>query len=505
MTGPFPPPLRLGFDEPCRFEGEILDLEVSEGQIPRDLDGIFTQAVPDYVYAPVSKNLYGMDLGAGGDGMLRALRFKGGRADFVTRYIRTERYLAQREAQRGLFGNYRNPFTDDPAAKGIDRTVANTMINFHAGVLLAGKEDGPSYAIDPITLDTIGPWSAAGAIKSKTTTAHPKFDPATGEMFTFGYFAKGLGSQDIAYYVVDKSGKVKHEAWFEEPVPCMIHDCALTPNYFVLPVMPYSTELARIKAGGPFWVYEPGQETLIGVLPRYGASREIRWFRGPASTLSHTVNAFEENGVIKFDMVLGEGNVFGMIVPDKDGGHAGLLGSVPTYIARWTIDPKSRSDKLPPPEMLATVVGEGPHVDDRWNVKSHRYVWLPEIVRPAGAPVMPMPPEADAPDAMPLGKRLSPVMFNSLSRFDLTTKKKTQWFAGEGASLQDSAFCPRSEHGAEGDGYFVGVRNCIDKQGAEIVILDAHKLEAGPVAVLQVPVPLRMGIHSTFTPGYRIK
>lgn len=513
MTGPFPPMMRLGIDEPCRLEGEIVDVEVSEGAIPRDLAGLFVQAVPDYVYPPVAKTLYPMDLGAGGDGMIRALRFADGRADFGSRYVRTERFLAQRKARRGLFGNYRNPFSNDPAASGVDATTANTMINFHAGVLLASKEDGPTYAVDPDTLETLGVWRGGGAITSRTLSAHPKFDPGTGEMFTFGYFAKGVGSRDIAYYAIDAAGRVRHEAWFQAPVHSMIHDCALTPNYFLLPVMPYSMDLERLKAGGPFWVYEPGQEILIGLLPRYGNADQVRWLRAPHASLTHTVNAFEQDGLIKFDVLLGEGNAFGFVVPDRNGGHAGPPGSCKTSMIRWSIDPESSSDRLGPYEVLAEVAGEGAHVDDRWHARPHRYVWLPEIMgastsipEPPGDDPLSRPMAGPVAGGPPPGKQSNaPVMFNSISCFDLVRNKKAQWFAGEGAMLQDPVFCQRAADAPEGDGYIVVVRNRVDLRGAEIVILDAQNVAAGPVAVLQIPVPLRHGIHSSWIPAYRLQ
>lgn len=503
MTQAFPPPMRLGIDEPGRFEGEVIDLEVSEGEIPRGLQGLFTQAVADHLYPPVTKSLYPMDIGAGGDGAIRVLRFADGRADFVSHYIRTERFLAQRAAKRGLFGNYRNPFTNDPAAAKVDATTANTAINYHAGMLLASKEDGPSYAIDPITFDTRGAWRADGAITSRTLSAHPKFDPSTGEMATFGYFAKGLGSKDIAYYVIDAAGRVKHEAWFEAPVASMIHDCALTPNYFLLPIMPYSTDVARLKAGGPFWVFEPEQEIIIGVIPRHGRGNQIRWLRAPPATLTHTVNAFEQDGLIKFDVTMAEGNAFGFVVPDKEGGHAGMPGSTKTSMVRWTIDPKSSSSELSRPEFLADVMGEGAHVDERWFLKAHRYVWIPEIA--AGSLPMPALPSDDPLDRPPPGKNSSaPVMFNAITFFDLKTNRREQWYAGEGASVQDPVFCPRTADAPEGEGYVITIRNRPGLRGAEAVILDAQKVAAGPIAVLQIPVPLRHGIHSSWTAGYRL-
>jgi carotenoid cleavage dioxygenase-like enzyme len=35
-------------------------------------------------------------------------------------------------------------------------------------------------------------------------TAHPKPDPETGELVTWGYMAKGDGTTDVAYYLFSK-------------------------------------------------------------------------------------------------------------------------------------------------------------------------------------------------------------------------------------------------------------------------------------------------------------
>src|SRR5271163_4372612 len=44
-------------------------------------------------------------------------------------------------------------------------------------MLLALKEDSPPYALDPNTLETLGLYTFGGRLKSRTFSAHPKFDP----------------------------------------------------------------------------------------------------------------------------------------------------------------------------------------------------------------------------------------------------------------------------------------------------------------------------------------
>ena len=44
-----------GFMKPCRFEGEIQDLEVL-GEIPSEIDGIFYRVMPDPQFPPFIEN-----------------------------------------------------------------------------------------------------------------------------------------------------------------------------------------------------------------------------------------------------------------------------------------------------------------------------------------------------------------------------------------------------------------------------------------------------------------
>lgn len=98
------------------------------------------------------------------------------------------------------------------------RTTANTNIFPWMDKLLAIKEDAHPYAMDPRTLDTIGPYDFDGQLPSTTFTAHPKMDAATGEMLCFGYEAKGDGTPDVCFYTVAPEGKFTQTVWFTAPV-----------------------------------------------------------------------------------------------------------------------------------------------------------------------------------------------------------------------------------------------------------------------------------------------
>jgi carotenoid cleavage dioxygenase-like enzyme len=129
-------------------------------------------------------------------------------------------------------GKYRNKYTD--AVEFKVRSTANTNVIYFNGKLLACKEDSPPYAMDPVTLETIGLWDFDGQLPSLTFTAHPKQDPATNELLCFGYEARGDGTPDVCYYSINPDGKFTEIVWLVSPVVAMIHDFAVTKNWVCL-------------------------------------------------------------------------------------------------------------------------------------------------------------------------------------------------------------------------------------------------------------------------------
>lgn len=185
--------------------------------------------------------MYAKEVNFASDGMISAFRFRDGHVDFKNRWVRTEKMVRERRAREALFGKYRNGFTDNPAVAGALRTTSNTNIVHMYGRLLALKEDGLPYELDPHSLRTKGVFNFEGQYTSPTFTAHPKVDPITGETIVYGYQAKGDGTKDVAYFCFDRDAKKTEEFWFEAPYSGLMHDIGITPNYGKLPASPQRT------------------------------------------------------------------------------------------------------------------------------------------------------------------------------------------------------------------------------------------------------------------------
>jgi len=217
-----------GFMAPCRFEGEVQNLAV-RGTIPEGINGTFYRVMPDPALPPYIEN----DAWFNGDGNVSAFQISENGVHFKQRYVRTEKFTREREAQRALLGRYRNKYTD--AVEFKIRTTANTNVFYFNGKLMAIKEDAPPYTLNPKTLETVGLEDFDGQLPSVTFTAHPKTDPKTGELVCFGYEAKGDGTPDVCYFTFDSNGKLLQEVWLVCPVVAMIHDFAVTENWVSIP------------------------------------------------------------------------------------------------------------------------------------------------------------------------------------------------------------------------------------------------------------------------------
>jgi len=468
-----------GLNAPVRAEASVRDLLV-EGAIPPEVEGAFFRAVPDPAHPPMFED----DIALSGDGMVSRFLFRDGHVDFDIRYVRTARYEAERKARRALFGRYRNPYTDDPAAAGIDRTVANTTPVWHAGRLFMTKEDGHAYEIDPHTLETMGSWDYGGKLRSQTMTAHPRIDPETGEMFFFGYEAGGLCSTAIAYCIADAEGRLVSEQWFDAPYCASVHDFAITRRFAIFPIFPTTADLARIKAGGPHWAHEQNRDSFVGIVPRAGKVEEMRWFKGPPGVSAyHFVNAHDDGDLVHLDICLSDTNAFPFI--REAGGIHRPQWEIGGGLIRWTFDMAKPGDgfeqrPLGPP-------GDLPRLRDADQGRPYRAAWYLSV-NPQGGPPLAGGPVGTA--------------FNALLRIEPGNGRLEMMGLDPDMAINEPAHIPARDPQSEG-----WLLTVVDKKTgesthtSELWIVDAGAVAKGPVARIEVPVQLRPQVHGAWVPA----
>jgi carotenoid cleavage dioxygenase-like enzyme len=473
-------PTMKGFFAPTRFEADVYDCEVV-GKIPSELNGAFVRLGGDWFYPPTSQEDSPFNM----DGYLGMFRFKHGIVDYKGRWVKTPRFKADRKAHKQLFGMYRNPFTDDPSVRGLDRSVQNTTPLAFAGKLFTLKEDSLPYEIDCNTLQTIGPWDFHGKYKSLTFTAHPKVDPVTGEMICYGYEATGLESNDVFLYTINKEGAVTRELRFKVPYISMVHDIGLTQKHVIIPVFGFVTSMERLKQGKVHWGWDSTKPSYVGVVPREGEAKDIRWFKGPERATVHTLNARTEGEKVILEAAIFDSNPFPFFPPID--GSPWDPQKARAYIRRNTFNLNSKDDGFTEEKLFQMNVSDLGRVDDRYLSLPYRYAFT--------AYSDPKRPFNEA-RAGNLRGRVS----NCYGRFDLATGEVSSYFVGDTHSLQEVCFIPRSKDAAEGDGFIMGVASNYAEMRSELIIADSRHLEDGDIARVILPFRATSQVHGRWVP-----
>ena len=201
---------RLNNLGPIPMECDAPFLKIT-GELPRELNGTLYRNGPNPQFDAPGAHWFV------GDGMLHAFHLENGRASYRNRWVRTPKWLAEHDAGRALFGGFGRRLRGGRADVTADGGVANTNVIFHGGKLLALEEGHLPTEIEPETLSRRGYCDYNGAIQGPFT-AHPKIDPVTQELLTFGYEATGLATNDLFFYTIDRTGQVTREIQLEHAI-----------------------------------------------------------------------------------------------------------------------------------------------------------------------------------------------------------------------------------------------------------------------------------------------
>ncbi|KAL4745201.1 hypothetical protein BDW72DRAFT_198872 [Aspergillus terricola var. indicus] len=467
---------------PGRMETELADVIV-QGSLPQEINGTFYGIMADPFYPPSPENSIPID----GDGHISAFRISNGRVNMKTKYVDTERLKLEHKANRRLFGLYRNPFTHHPCVRAAVDSTANTNMVYWAGRLIALKEVALPYEVDPTTLKTLRYDPFAGQIAAKTFTAHPKVDPFTNELVVFGYEAKGLATPDVVIYALNEKGVKQDEQWLELPYCAMVHDCAITPNFIILVLWPFETDLERMKAGKQHWAWNPNRPATFIVTPRRpgkhlpkgwkaGESRVYEWDNCIAL---HTAGAWEEGDGMALYME--SSRVFDNelpFFPPAEGGMPPPTGKAD--FVRWKFDLRQPSRScIPEPQVILDVPSEFPRIDERFMTRPYKILFLDVVLNTHGPGVI--------------------SSLDGLAMVDTATGNTVYYNPGENCHVEEPLFIPRSSDAPEGAGWVLTMVERKSVNRSDLVLLDTQDFSR-PVATIQLPYRIRGQIHGNWVP-----
>lgn len=440
-----------GIWAPWPAECNINDVVVI-GEIPKELNGTFYRNGPNpqYIY---SKNYHMFE----GDGMIHAVSFNNGQVRYKNRWIRTEKFLAERNARKSLFGGMRDSMVCDDSVKNVSRNTANTNVIWHHNTLLALNEGGQPVKVDINDLTQCETYTF-NQVLDRSMMAHPKIDPVTGELIFYSYFGP-----DFKYFIANKNGEISYQEKITMPFLCMMHDFAITENFSIFPLFPLTWDFQRIIKGDTIFKWEPNLNTRFAIMPRYGNDNNVIWFEDKAALGFHVVNAREEAGKIIMEMVVMDD------IPNDAVAFADDSITYINYLTRWIFDLKKKTLVK---ERLDDINMEFPRIDERFTGRNYRHSYMNCTIN-----------------------KKSPNSYDSIVHWDLKNNKKQIHNFGADSFPLEPIFVPRSPHAPEGDGFLLSYvyRETINR--SDLVILDAQHVDDEPLAIIQLPHRVPFGFH----------
>jgi len=455
-----------GNNAPVTDESVFENMQII-GTVPTDLNGIYVRNGPNAFYPP-NWRYHAYD----GDGMLHAVQFQHGKVTYRNRWVQTQGLQEERAAGHALWQGLKEPMRTDRPDQPLKNT-ANTDVKYHAGQLIAmWYRSGMPYALDPVTLRTLGPADFDGAFAK--ISAHSRPDEHTGELLFFDY---SLTAPYMEYGVIGPDRRLRHKIEIPLPGPRLPHDMALTAHYTILHDFPLWPDADALQAGRYKVRFHADQPTRFAVVPRYGQQSEIRWFEARPTYMLHVVNAWEEG-----DEIVMVGTPYRL--------HETADGQPDARRLERTINQRQRdfllyewrfdlnTGKTHERAIDDVLNSEFPVINSAYQGRKSRYSY--NILFPQGGREEPR--------------------FPGLVKYDLTSGAYVAYSAGPQYFYNEPGFAPRDDSQAEDDGYLVlPVWNPVDAR-SEIQVFDCRGplLAHGPVARIILPRRIPHGFHGTF-------
>jgi carotenoid cleavage dioxygenase-like enzyme len=462
-------PYRTGAWTPNLAEWDATDLEVVEGEIPTDLEGVYLRNTENPVHPSI-----GIYHPFDGDGMLHQLHLADGSASYRNRFVRTAGFLAEQEAAgplwTGMLDMPANSLRPDGwGARGRMKDASSTDVVVHNGKALTSFwMCGELYAHDPLSLD---PQGTLAWVPEEGISAHTKVDERTGEMLVFNY---GKTAPYMHYGVVSKDGELVH--WVDVPLPGprLPHDLAFSENFSILNDFPLFWDPTLLKDDIHLPRFFPDLPSRFAVIPRYGKTEDIRWFEAESTYALHFTNAYEVG-----DEIWLEGFPQRDPMPRKQEGtdfwksfyrHVDL-GAIRPRLHRWRLNLTTGECKE---EDLSDEVTEFGMINAQYAGREHRYSWAV-----TGEPGW--------------------FLFNGLVKHDNATGSDKHFAFPPGVFASEAPMAPRLGSTAEDDGYLLTFTIDTVNDCSEAVILTADDLDL--VARIRLPQRISSGTHSVWAPA----
>jgi carotenoid cleavage dioxygenase-like enzyme len=465
-------PYRTGAHRPTTTEFDAEGLDVIAGELPADLEGVYLRNTENPLLPSLGR-YHPFD----GDGMIHAVHFHDGTADYRNRFVRTKGLAAELAAGEPLWAGIVEPPSlskrDGWGARTRMKDAASTDVVVHRGLALATFfQCGDAYQLDPVTLEDRGvaPWTRRFA-SDVGVSAHTKVDERTGELIFFDY---GTEAPFLHFGSLSPEGEVTRYAAVPLPGPRLPHDIAFTKRYVILNDLPLFWDPAGLARGEYRARFFPDLPSRFAIVPRAGDAA-VRWFEAEPTYVLHWVNAYEEGNEVVLE---GFHQASPLPTPQPGDGRYGILQrsldmhAMGTRLHRWRFDLQTGRTRE---EALDDQCAEFPMIHGAYGGVRHRYAYA-MIGEPGW------------------------FLFSGLVRYDMEAGTQQRYAFPKGVFASESPFAPRSAGKGEDDGYLVTFVSDVGNDSSECQIFDARDVARGPITRLRLPERIASGTHAYWAP-----
>ena len=450
---------------PQHEEVTASDLDVIQGRIPDDIDGVYLRNTENQLHQPLGR-YHPFD----GDGMIHQIDFRGGKASYRNRFVRTRCFQAEQHAQGSLWGGLMDKVGTSKrpgfGAHGSLKDSSSTDVIVHAGKALSTfYQCGEGYLLDPETLEQEG---VASWVPLDGISAHPKVDERTGELLFFNY---SKHAPFMHYGVVDRSGKLAHYVPVPLPGPRLPHDMMFTPNWSILCDFPLFWDAELLKRDVHVTRLHEDLPSRFALIPRYGQPEDIRWFEADPTFVLHFINAYEDGNEVVLDGYFEE-DPYPPPLENADG-----YGHMMAYVDQHSFKPKLHRWRF----NLTDGTTKEERLDDRileFGMMNQRYLGLPYRY------------------AYSTTSKPGWFLFNGFVKHDLKTGESWEVMLDEGCYGSEAPFAPRMNAIDEDDGYLVSFVTDENRGTSECILIDCKKFDEGPICRIQLPHKISSGTHA---------
>lgn len=428
------------------------------GRAPRDFAGMLYRNGPAKFRRGTGASGHWFD----GDGLMRRFAINDGRATLNARFADTPKRRLETRLDAIVVPGFGTPPGPGAAVGGPDDcNAANTGAMMAGPDLLALWEGGSPVRMDPETLETRGFTTFRRDLRQMPFSAHPRIEP-DGSVWNFG----GNG-RNTAIWRLNADGSLAALTMVNLPRQSYFHDFTMTARHIIIVLQPWIQDGIQFPLSTAMsWRPETGTQVIV--VDKNDLTQR-RVFELPAFSFFHLGDGWEESdGTIRFDGCLEADPTFGQTSASAllRGEHIRAPQPTLTQVALHA-------------NGAATLHSSGAAAEFPQNDK--RLAGLPrrQTVHVSGYRDTPFP--------------------HALAKWDWQTGRGERHDFGDHQLVEEFLFVPRGA--GENDGYLVGTTLNLTERATELHILDAARLDDGPLVTWRTAMPLPLGFHGTWRGG----